>query len=128
MEQFFKMPKQKMPPQRINFPGGRIQGSFRNTPSLGSIKPAIDHFGKKPKRKHAMGPKMPLGIRPVTHGSDLRDLLHSTHTNDTVDRIKVGSNFNRAANLFDHAHRAGGMGAVRSGYTDHGVRIGQILK
>ena len=26
MEQFFKMPKQKMPPQRINFPGGRIQG------------------------------------------------------------------------------------------------------
>jgi len=109
MEQLFK----KHPKMPLNNRAMFASDVYRLPPIEGKI---IDPGGKKTKRKHAMGPKMPLGIRPVTHGSDLRDLLHSTHTKDTVDRIKVGSNFNHAANLFDHAHHAGGMGAVRAAY------------
>jgi hypothetical protein len=78
--------------------------------------------GKKPRNPY-MGPKMPVGIRPITNmGSDLRSLLHSTHTKDTINRIKHGSDMRHAANLFDHAHHAGGMGAVRGGHhVGHGM-------
>ena len=111
-----KMPKQQEPDTggvgHLRYTHGR-RPIYRLPPIEGKI---IDPGGKKTKRKHAMGPKMPLGIRPVTHGSDLRDLLHSTHTKDTVDRIKVGSNFNHAANLFSNDFHAGGMGAVRAAY------------
>ena len=102
MEQFFKMPKQKMPRSRINHPGGRIQGSFRNTPSLGTIKPAIDHFGKKPAFHQT--------------GIDLRALLRSRHTRETLHRGKHGPDMRHGSNLFDTAHHAGGMGAVRAAY------------
>jgi hypothetical protein len=107
MEQFFPKP-QKMPRSRINHPGGRIPGSFRDTPSLGTIKPAIDHFGKKPAFHQT--------------GIDLRTLLRSRHTKETIHRGKHGSDMRHAANLFSNDFHAGGMGAVRGGqHVGHGM-------
>jgi hypothetical protein len=135
MEQLFKMPKQHEP----NTGGmghkrpmlGR-RPVYRLPPIPGKI---IDPSQKKPRRKHVMGPKMPVGIRPITNmGSDLRDLLKTTHTKGSIDRIKVGFGFNHAVNLFDHAHHGWGMGAVRGGHSvgfatpRGGLRVGQILK
>ena len=102
MEHYFPKPS-KMPRSRITHPGGRIPGSFRNTPSLGAtIKPVIDLFGKKPAFHQT--------------GLDLRALLRSRHTKETIHRGKHGPDMGHAANLFDTAHHAGGMGAVRAAY------------
>ena len=118
MEHYFPKPS-KMPRSRITHPGGRIPGSFRNTPSLGSsIKPVIDHFRNTPSLG-TIKPAIDLfGKKPAFHqtGLDLRALLRSRHTKETIHRGKHGPDMGHAANLFDTAHHAGGMGAVRGGH------------
>ena len=134
MLQFFnKMPKQQEPdtggvghlrythrmPPKVNKP-------FippNHTPSLGKI---IDPSQKKP-RMPVIDPGRYHGPKPffTQGGSDLRALLRSRHTKETIHRGKHGPDMRHAYNLFDHAHNGGGIGAVRGG---HSVGLGISLK
>ena len=114
MLQFFnKMPKQQEPKQQGP---PKLNKRFipPNNPSLGKI---IDPSQKKP-RMPVIDPGRYHGPKPffTQGGSDLRALLRSRHTKETIHRGKHGPDMGHAANLFSNDHHAGGMGAVKGGH------------
>ena len=126
MEQLLKMPKQRGPKKQPML--GR-RPVYRSPPMSGTL---IDPSQKKkkpipstrsealhstPSLGNVIDPGMYHGPKPAFHqtGIDLRSLLRSRHTKETIHRGKHGSDMRHAANLFDHAHHAGGLGAVRGG-------------